>query len=74
MSWMVTTNGLNQQINDPHYSVGITFFLCQDLTEQIENIWRMEIEPYLEEYFFDRPDTVDNFRWGEVGKHLLQKN
>src|SRR5262249_49698307 len=57
---------LNTQIGDPHYAVGITFFLRQDLTAQIADIWRMEIEPYLEEYFFDQPDRVDEFRWDKV--------
>ena len=27
----------------------------------------MEIEPYLEEYFFDRPDVVDEYRWERIG-------
>lgn len=26
----------------------------------------MEIEPYLEEYFFDRHDVVDRFRWTRI--------
>ena len=29
-----------------------------------------EIEPYLEEYFFDRPEKVDNFRWERVRTRL----
>jgi 5-methylcytosine-specific restriction protein B len=62
---------LNRQIGDPHYEVGITFFLRKDLTEQIEDIWRMEIEPYLEEYFFDQRDKADAFRWEEVGREIL---
>jgi 5-methylcytosine-specific restriction protein B len=57
---------LNTQIDDPHYAIGITFFLRQDLQEQLEDIWRMEIEPYLEEYFFDQPDTVAAFRWERI--------
>jgi hypothetical protein len=55
-------NALNKQINDHHYSVGISFFMQRDLQSSIEDIWRMEIEPYLEEYFFDRPDAANNFR------------
>jgi 5-methylcytosine-specific restriction protein B len=30
----------------------------------------MEIEPYLEEYFFDRPQTVDQFRWQNISQDL----
>lgn len=62
---------LNSQINDPHYAVGPAFFLRADLPDQIEDIWRMEIEPYLEEYFFNQPERVDAFRWEKIGAQLL---
>ncbi|NMG06090.1 AAA family ATPase [Brasilonema sp. UFV-L1] len=61
---------LNQAIGNPHNEVGISFFLRADLAEQIENIWQLEIEPYLEEYFFDQPSKVDQFRWNEVNKQI----
>ncbi|MBK9713364.1 MAG: AAA family ATPase [Kouleothrix sp.] len=57
---------VNQKIDDPHYAIGTSFFLRTDLAEQIEDIWRMEIEPYLEEYFFDQAKTVSEFRWESV--------
>ena len=65
-----TLTQLNNQISDPHYEVGISFFLRGDLAEQIEDIWRMEIEPYLEEYFFDQSDKVDQFRWEKVNQAI----
>jgi 5-methylcytosine-specific restriction enzyme B len=58
---------LNQEIGDRHHAVGITFFLRQDLEQKIEDIWRTEIEPYLDEYFFDRPERADGLRWTTVG-------
>ncbi|MFB8790904.1 MAG: hypothetical protein U7123_19130 [Potamolinea sp.] len=61
-----TLKRLNNQIADKHYEVGISFFLTENLIEQIEDIWKMEIEPYLEEYFFDQPDQVDEFRFLKV--------
>jgi 5-methylcytosine-specific restriction protein B len=30
----------------------------------------MEIEPYLEEYFFDRPEAIDQFRWQTISQDL----
>jgi 5-methylcytosine-specific restriction protein B len=57
---------LNNQINDPHYEVGISFFIRDNLDQDIEDIWAMEIEPYLEEYYFDRATNVDNFRWDKI--------
>ena len=62
---------LNRQIDDRNYEVGITFFLMKDLAEQIEGIWRMEIEPYLEEYFFDQQNKADEFRWEKLGKEIV---
>lgn len=64
---------LNTQIADRHYEVGITFFLRRDLATSVEDVWKMEIEPYLEEYFFDQPDKVDRFRWDHVSDRILNE-
>jgi 5-methylcytosine-specific restriction protein B len=61
---------LNVQISDRNYHVGITYFLRENLSDQIEDIWRMEIEPYLEEYFFDQQEQVKKFRWNNVGNRI----
>ncbi len=61
---------LNHQIGDQNYAIGISFFLVEALSAHIGAIWQMEIEPYLEEYFFDRPDTVNDFRWPRVKEKL----
>lgn len=61
---------LNSAIHDRHYAVGITFFLREELSAEIADIWRMEIEPYLDEYFFDQPDKADAFRWERVQADL----
>jgi 5-methylcytosine-specific restriction protein B len=62
---------INNQINDPHYEVGISFFLRDDLEKDIEDIWTMEIEPYLEEYYFDRVTNVENFRWDKIRSKIF---
>lgn len=62
---------INQQIGDPHYAIGHSFFMTTTLGETIADIWQLEIEPYLEEIFFDQPEAVDLLRWtrikGELG-------
>ena len=65
---------INREINDRHYEIGISYFLVSgdQLQEQIEDIWRGEIEPYLEEYFYDQPDRVEAFRWDRVSDSILQ--
>lgn len=57
---------LNKEINDTHYSVGISFFMREHLWDELDDIWQMEIEPYLEEYFCDRPERVDAYRWDRI--------
>ncbi len=61
---------LNQAINDKNYEIGISFFLTPNLREDIEDIWKMEIEPYLDEYFFNNLEKVDEFRWDKIEKQI----
>jgi 5-methylcytosine-specific restriction protein B len=62
---------LNFQIGDRHYEVGISFFLHKNLSEVLEDIWQMEIESYLEEFFFDQPAKVEEFRWDKISEKVL---
>jgi len=57
---------VNRAINNKHYELGISFFLTKTLAEDIQDIWQMEIEPYLEEYFFDNPAKMDEFLWDKI--------
>jgi Cdc6-like AAA superfamily ATPase len=63
---------INTAIDDPHYEVGISFFLKDGarLKETLQDVWHGEIEPYLEEYFYDRPEKAEPFRW----EHLIEKD
>jgi|CXWL01.1.fsa_nt_gi hypothetical protein len=61
---------INQSIGDSHYHLGVSFFLVADLADHLEDIWELEIEPFLEEYFFDRPDSMAGFRWQRVREGL----
>jgi len=61
---------LNRAIDDPNYEVGISFFMKKDLAHHLPDIWRMEIEPYLEEYFFDQTTKVKEFRWDTLKAEL----
>jgi 5-methylcytosine-specific restriction protein B len=61
---------LNKEIDDPHYSVGISFFMREQLVDDLEAIWTGEIEPYLEELFSDNEKLVDDFRYAQVRSQL----
>jgi hypothetical protein len=62
---------VNTEIGDRHYEVGISFFLRPDLGKHIQDIWEMEIEPYLEEYFFDQPAKLKGYRWDAIEKEVI---
>jgi 5-methylcytosine-specific restriction protein B len=62
---------LNDTINDKHYFVGISFFLLGDIESKVQNIWQMEIEPYVEELFFDQPEKATSFSWERVKGEIL---
>ncbi|MCB9433652.1 MAG: AAA family ATPase [Ardenticatenaceae bacterium] len=62
---------LNHHINDPNYAIGPTYFLTPNLANLLPAIWTLEIEPYLEEYFFDQPQQIAPFRWDTLAATLL---
>jgi hypothetical protein len=64
---------VNAAINDRNYEIGISFFLNDgsDLKATLPSIWQGEIEPYLEEYFYDQPEKVDAFRWSKLSLSIL---
>jgi 5-methylcytosine-specific restriction protein B len=67
---------LNDHIGDKNYAVGISFFMVKEdekARDHMPDIWQMEIEPYLEEYFFDQQDKVERFRWTKVKDQILNE-
>lgn len=59
------------QLLEPDYQVGTSYFLRERLAEELPSIWQLEIEPYLEEYFYNQRDRVTLWRWAEVEQRLL---
>ena len=74
VSLISTLEEINDQINDRNYELGISFFMNdgKNLRTILPDIWTSEIEPYLEEYFYDRPSKVDAFRWPELSSGALK--
>lgn len=61
---------VNAEIDDPHYQLGVSFFMTGKLDQELGDIWSTEIEPYLEEYFFDRPERAKQFAWQNVSPQI----
>ncbi len=64
---------VNAVINDPNYEIGISFFLKDGaaLPSTLRDIWEGEIEPYLEEYFYDQPSKLEPLRWKTLSTGIL---
>lgn len=72
-SLVKTLQAVNAGIEDRNYWIGISFFLAdgRELRSTLEDIWRGEIEPYLEEYFYDRLEKARAFHWDTLVKKEL---
>lgn len=74
-SLVVALQQINRTINDPNYEVGISFFMKDQtqLKQWLPDIWKTEIEPYLEEYFYDQKSKVESFRWDKLAENNLKE-
>ncbi|MCQ4334931.1 AAA family ATPase [Natronomonas sp. F2-12] len=63
-------NEINEEIGDRNFYLGITYFLDEDLDDTIEDIWKLEVKPYLDEYFFDSPQKAEQFAWDAVESRI----
>lgn len=66
---------VNQTIDDRHYEVGTSYFIKSPgtLKSSLPAIWKGEIEPYLEEYFYDQPDKFKRLQWDVLAKKELKE-
>jgi hypothetical protein len=64
---------INATIDDRNYEIGISFFLKDGagLRATLRDVWEGEIEPYLEEYFYDQPGKLEPLRWTSLVKGPL---
>ncbi len=64
---------VNKRIGHADLELGIAPFMKDgaELPQYIGEIWQGEVEPYLEEAFYDRPEEMAKFRWpGSVQQRL----
>jgi len=72
-SLVSTLKAINAAIDDRHYCLGISYFLTDgaNLRFTLEDIWRGEIEPYLDEYFYDQEEKARAFHWDDLVSKTL---
>jgi MoxR-like ATPase len=52
-----------QELLDRHHTIGHSFFMADPMTAQrLRAVWRRQLAPLLEEYFFDQPDIAATLR------------
>jgi DNA polymerase III delta prime subunit len=63
MRWVATVvDRANEKLADRNSEIGPSFFLRSDLDQRrLELVWRHEITPYLQEFFFDEPQRLEGF-------------
>lgn len=62
---------VQQVVRDPSRGLGLSFFLRERLGEEIEDVWRFEVEPMLEALLADRPAEAARLRWEVVRWRIL---
>jgi MoxR-like ATPase len=64
---------VNTAIGDRNYEIGISFFLKDGgaLASTLKDVWEGEIEPYLEEYFYDQTAKLEPLRWKTLRSGIL---
>jgi 5-methylcytosine-specific restriction protein B len=60
-------------VRDPDRALGISYFLRERLGEEIEDVWRYEVEPMLDALLADRPAEAARLRWDAVRWRILGK-
>ena len=63
LAWVAdVVDAANEKLNDRHLAIGPSHFMRPKLTsELVVQIWRYTVLPYIEDYFFDSPEEVENF-------------
>jgi len=74
-SLIKTLKEINHVIDDINYEIGISYFIknIEKLGEELPIIWVTEIEPYLEEFFYDQQDKVRAYTWEVLSKNSLSE-
>lgn len=64
----VELNSRLESAIDRHHGVGHSFFMREVMdSKTLENIWKRQVRPLIEEYFFDEPNRVESeFRLADL--------
>ena len=47
---------------DRHHTIGHAFFMQQNMSaSKITQVWKRKVFPLIEEFFFDRPEILDEY-------------
>jgi hypothetical protein len=53
---------LAREIGDRHLLIGHSYFMRKNMTAQaLRHIWEQQLQPLIEDYFFDQPTVAGDF-------------
>jgi len=62
---------INEKIDNDDYSIGISYFMKDNLLEKLESIWKYEIYPYIQDYYInDDQNKSEDYSWENVRPRL----
>lgn len=66
---------LKDELGGSHLLLGPSYFMQENLDEQaVRRIWEYNIEPFIEDQFFDNSEQIDMFRFNEVLKRYREES
>ncbi|MDE0065466.1 MAG: AAA family ATPase [Acidimicrobiaceae bacterium] len=66
---------LKDELGGSHLLLGPSYFMQENLDEEaVRRIWEYNIEPFIEDQFFDISEQIDMFRFNEVLKRYREES
>jgi 5-methylcytosine-specific restriction endonuclease McrBC GTP-binding regulatory subunit McrB len=67
MAGFIELNRRLEEHLDRHHTIGHTFFMKDPMTpERLEMVWKRQVAPLIEEYFFDQPGIATSYDPNEL--------
>ena len=64
----------NRRLGDRHVAIGPSYFMREDIEEQLPAVWEHAVMPYLAEHFFGEEDRLRDFSLEALQASLEQKD
>ncbi|MEM7800139.1 MAG: AAA family ATPase [Chloroflexota bacterium] len=63
-------NLINEEIADPAFHIGHSYFIGLTSIDDLQRVWKTEIDSLLIDRFYTRPEEIGRFRWETIYTRL----